>query len=81
MTASDVIAQLSEIIKRLGDGHITQARADGELEELIMSARTLSSEEEFVEIQRRALGMHHAIAKSLSEVGHSVPGNDPSRAN
>ena len=60
---------------------ISEAEAMEEMKDMLERARLSMTDEQFTEIQRRALIEHHVLAKELTAVGYTIPGNDPHRPN
>jgi hypothetical protein len=85
VTAREILAELAALANRLTRqltaGEITEKELNERMEDLLMSARLKLTDEEFLEVQRGVLAMHHEITANLSAHGNRVPGNDPRRPN
>lgn len=81
MTPKDVINKLLDLNKKGVAGEITTAQFAEDANDILTKARMALSDEEFLDVQRDILAVHHLLAEYLSQHGRKVPGNDPQNAN
>lgn len=85
MTIDEVFEGMRKLTVRQCAGEISKNEAAQELKVLIEDARLSMTDEQFLEIETRALLLHHDLAKFLSERRdehqYETPGNDPRRPN
>jgi hypothetical protein len=81
VTPNEVLNQLLEVNKKQVGGEISKAQFDEEAMEILERARISMTDDEFLEIQRDILVLHHLLAQNISAHGSHVPGNDPQKPN
>lgn len=81
MTPADVLDQLLLVNQRLCAGEITESEADDEQQGIILKARLLMTDQEFIESQAQVLLTHHRLAERLVGTGYDISGNDPTKPN
>jgi hypothetical protein len=73
--------ELIELSKKEAAGEITKAQFLEQSNDILIQARIWMTDEQFLNIQRDVLVLHHLLAKELSGHGYLIPGNDPDKPN